>query len=35
MGLHVACKNEVDPVKNEGPRVVATLFINFLTLKGS
>ena len=39
MGLLVACKNEVDPIKNEGARVVTTLFINFseaqeqLTLK--
>ena len=29
MGLHVACKNEEDPIKNEGARVVTTLFINF------
>ena len=38
MGLLVACKNEEDPIKNEGARVVTTLFINsliFLTLKGS
>ena len=28
MGLLVACKNEEDPMKNEGARVV-TLFINF------
>ena len=25
----VACKNEKDPIKNEGTRVVTTLFIDF------
>ena len=38
MGLLAACKNEEDPIKNEGARVVTTLFINFndaLMLKGS
>ena len=34
MGLLVACKNEEDPIKNEGARVVTTLFINFLEAKG-
>ena len=29
MGLLVACKNEEDPIKNEGARVVKTLFVNF------
>ena len=29
MGLLVACKNEEGPIKNEGARVVTTLFINF------
>ena len=29
MGLLVACKNEEDPIKNEGARVVTTLFIHF------
>ena len=29
MGLLFACKNEEDPIKNEGARVVTTLFINF------
>ena len=29
MDLLVACKNEEDPIKNEGARVVTTLFINF------
>ena len=28
MGLLVACKNERDPIKNEGAGVVTTLFIN-------
>ena len=28
-GLLVACKNEEDPIKYEGARVVTTLFINF------
>ena len=32
--LVVACKNEEDPIKNEGARVVTTLFINFLLLIG-
>ena len=27
MGVLVACKNEEDPIKNEGARVVTTLFI--------
>ena len=30
MGLLVARKNGEDPIKNEGARVVTTLFINFL-----
>ena len=30
----VACKNEEDPVKNEGPRVVTTLFIKFSDAQG-
>ena len=29
MSVLVACKNEEDPVKNEGARVVTTLFIDF------
>ena len=32
MGLLVACKNEEDPIKNEG--VVTTLFINFSVAQG-
>ena len=34
MGLLVACKNEDDPIINEGARVVTTLFINFLDAQG-
>ena len=34
MGLFVACKNEEDPIKNEGARVVTTLFINFSDTQG-
>ena len=34
MGLLVACKNEEDPMKNEGARVVTTLFINFKDAQG-
>ena len=34
MGLLVACKNEEDPIKNEGARVVSTLFINFSDAQG-
>ena len=34
MGILVACKNEVDSIKNEGARVVTTLFINFLDAQG-
>ena len=34
MGLLVACKNEEDPSKNEGARVVTTLFINFSAAQG-
>ena len=34
MGSLVACKNEEDPIKNEGARVVTTLFINFSDAQG-
>ena len=34
MGLLVACKNEEDPIKNEGARVVTTLLINFTDAQG-
>ena len=29
MCVLVACKNEEDPIKNEGTRVATTLFIDF------
>ena len=29
MGVLVACKNEEDPIKNEGAKVVTTQFIDF------
>ena len=29
MNVLVACKNEEDPIKNEGARVVSTLFVDF------
>ena len=34
MSILVACNNEEDPIKNEGARVVTTLFINFLDAQG-
>ena len=34
MGFLVACKNEQDPIKNEGARVVTTLFIYFSDAQG-
>ena len=34
MGLLVACKNKEDPIKNEGARVVTTLFIYFSDAQG-
>ena len=34
MGLLVACKNEEDPIKNEGTRVVTILFINYSDAQG-
>ena len=34
MGLLVACKNEEDPIKDEGARVVTTLLINFSDAQG-
>ena len=30
----MVCKNEEDPIKNEGARVVRTLFIDFSDAKG-
>ena len=34
MGFLVACKNEEDQIKNEGARVVTTLFIYFSDAHG-
>ena len=34
MGFLVACNNEEDPIKNEGARVVTTLFIDFSDAQG-
>ena len=34
MGVLVACKNDEDPIKNEGARVVTTLFIDFSHAQG-
>ena len=34
MGVLVACKNEEDQIKNEGPREVTTLFIDFSHVQG-
>ena len=34
MGVLVAHKNEEDPIKNEGDRVVTTLFIDFSDAQG-
>ena len=34
MSVLVACKNEEDPIKNEGARVVTTLVINFSDAQG-
>ena len=31
MSVPVACKNEEDPIKNEGVRLVTTLFIDICT----
>ena len=34
MGFLVACKNEKDPIKDEGARVVTTSLINFSDAQG-
>ena len=34
MGFLVACRNEEDAIKDEGARVVTTLFINFSDAQG-
>ena len=34
MVVLIACKNEQDPIKNEGARVFTTLYINFSDTQG-
>ena len=34
MDVRVACNDEEDPIKNEGARVVTTLFIDFSHAQG-
>ena len=34
MSFLVSCNNEEDPIKNEGARVVTTLFIDFSAAQG-
>ena len=34
MVVLVTCKNDKDPIKNEGARVITTLFINFSDAQG-
>ena len=34
MDVIVTCKNEEDPIKNKGSRVVTTLYINFSDAQG-
>ena len=34
MGVIVACKNQEDPIGNEGTRVVTTLFIDYSDPQG-
>ena len=34
MGFLVDCKNEQDPIKDEGARVVTTIFIKFSDAQG-
>ena len=34
MVVLIACKNEQDPIKNEGARVFTTLYINFSDAQG-
>ena len=34
MVVLVTCKNEEDPIKNEGARVLTTLYINFSDEQG-
>ena len=34
MDVLITCKYEEDPIKNEGARVVTTLYVNILDAKG-
>ena len=34
IGVLVTCKNEEDPIKNEGARVFTTLYIDFSDIQG-
>ena len=34
MNVLITCKYEEDPIKNEGPRVLTTLYINFSDAQG-
>ena len=34
MNVLVTCKYDEDPIKNEGARVVTTLYVNILDAKG-
>ena len=34
MVVLVTCKNEEDPIKNEGARVLTTFYINFSDVQG-
>ena len=34
MVVHVTCKNEEDPIKNEGARVFTTLYSDFSDAQG-
>ena len=34
MDVLITCKFEEDPIKNEGARVVTTLYVNILDAKG-
>ena len=34
MDVLITCKHEVDPIKNEGDRVVTTLYINISDAQG-
>ena len=34
MGVLITCKNEEDPIQNEGARMTTTLFVDFLDTQG-